>query len=79
MNGKSFVTDTLINEFYSVPTLIDNGCDCLAAVNDSLVRTAKLPRIKITPCKLNEATTNTKKDEELITEMTVMELDIDGY
>lgn len=49
MNGNSFVIDTLINGIYSVPTLIDNGCECLSAVNDSIVRKANLPRMKVAP------------------------------
>lgn len=50
-NGSSFIIDTLINGSYSVPTLIDNGCECPAAVSNSLVRRANLPRIKINPPK----------------------------
>lgn len=48
MNGNSFLIDVLIDNVYTVSTLIDSGCDCLAAVNNYLVRRAKLPRIKIT-------------------------------
>lgn len=78
MNGSSFIIDTLINGSYSVPTLIDNGCECLAAVSNSLVRQANLPRTKITPRKLTEATQN-RHHEDLITEMVKMELNRDGY
>ncbi|KAI0996930.1 hypothetical protein K3495_g11254 [Podosphaera aphanis] len=78
MNGNSFLIDVLINNIYTVPTLIDSGCDCLAAVSNSLVRKANLPRIEVTPRKLAEATDNIQKGE-LITEMTKMEIDIDGY
>lgn len=78
MNGKSFLIDVLINNLYIVPTLIDNGCDCLAAVSNFLVRKANLPRIEIAPRKLAEATDSIQQGE-IITEMTKMILDIDGY
>ncbi|KAI1001479.1 hypothetical protein K3495_g6720 [Podosphaera aphanis] len=78
MNGNSFLIDVLINNIYTVPTLINSGCDCLAAVSNTLVRKANLPRIEVTPRKLAEATDNIQKGE-LITEMTKIEVDIDGY
>ncbi|POS82923.1 hypothetical protein EPUL_004256 [Erysiphe pulchra] len=78
MDGNSFLIDVLINNIYIVSTLVDSGCDCLAAVSNSLVRKAHLPRIKIAPRKLMEATNNTQ-NLDLITEMTKMDLDIDGY
>ncbi|KAI0992394.1 hypothetical protein K3495_g15791, partial [Podosphaera aphanis] len=78
MNGNSFIIDVLINDLYTVPTLIDSGCDCLAAVSNSLVRKANLPRIRVTPRKLTEATSSNHSGE-VIKEMTKMELDIDGY
>ncbi|KAI1003236.1 hypothetical protein K3495_g4968 [Podosphaera aphanis] len=79
LNGPPFVIDTLLNYSYSVPALIDSGCDCLAVVNNSLVREMNLPRIKVKPRKLTEATECKQKSEEFITEMTKMILDIDGY
>ncbi|KAI0994388.1 hypothetical protein K3495_g13794, partial [Podosphaera aphanis] len=79
MNGTSFVIDTLINNLISVPTLIDNGCECLAAVSNSIVRKARLPRLQISPRKLTKATNDNQGKSELITEMTKMEIDIDGY
>ncbi|KAI1003822.1 hypothetical protein K3495_g4387 [Podosphaera aphanis] len=79
MNGTSFVIDTLINNFILVPTLIDNGCDCLAAVSNSIVRKAELPRLQVAPRKLTKATNDNHRETEIITEMTKMELDIDGY
>ena len=78
MNGNSFIIDVLINNLYTVSTLIGSGCDCLAAVSNSLVRKANLPRIRVTPRKLTEATINNHSGE-VIKEMTKMELDIDGY
>ena len=79
MNINSFIIDTLINDIYPVPTLIDNGCECLAAVSDSFVRKAKLPRIEINPRKLTEATSCNQENEGMINEMTKMKIDIDGY
>lgn len=76
MNGKPFVIDALINGIYQVPTLIDNGCECLAAINKTLVRKLDLPRIKIPPRNLTGATND---QGEIINEMTKMELDVDGY
>lgn len=79
MNGKSFLIDIAINKFYSVSALIYNGCDCLAAVSDSIARKANLPRIKISPRKLTEATNTAKEDEQIISEITEFHIDIDGY
>lgn len=79
MNGTSFVINIIINDFFSVPTLIDSGCDCLAAVSNSVVHKAKLPRIKISPRKLTEATSSNQKDDCTINEMTELKIDIDGY
>ncbi|KAI0991717.1 hypothetical protein K3495_g16470, partial [Podosphaera aphanis] len=76
MNGMPFIIDTLINGIYHVPTLIDNGCECLAAINNTLVRKLNLPRIKIPPRKLAGAT---RGYGETISEMTKVELDVDGY
>ncbi|KAI0997402.1 hypothetical protein K3495_g10783 [Podosphaera aphanis] len=78
MNGNPFLVDVLINNLFTVPALIDSGCDCLAAISNSLVRKADLPRIEVSPRKLTEAT-NSVQDGELITEMTKIELDINGY
>ncbi|KAI0995137.1 hypothetical protein K3495_g13044 [Podosphaera aphanis] len=78
MNGNPFLVDVLINNLFTVPALIDSGCNCLAAISNSLVRKADLPRIEVSPRKLTEAT-NSVQDGELITEMTKMELDINGY
>lgn len=58
MNGSSFMIDTLINDIYTVPALIDNGCECYAAVSDFMIRKAKLPRIKLPRRKLTEATSS---------------------
>lgn len=79
MNGEPFVIDTLINGIFSVSTLIDNGCECLAAVNESMIRRAKLPRMKITPRKLTGAVDNGKNQNSSITEITKLEINIDGY
>lgn len=79
MDGTPFMIDTVINNFYSVSALIDNGCDCLAAVSNSIVRRANLPRVKITPRKLTEATDSIKTNNQTITEITEFNLDIDGY
>ena len=79
MNGTSFLIDTIVNDLFLVSTLIDNGCECLAAVSDSLMRKANLPRMKVSTRKLTEATSNNKENYDLITEMTKMDLDIDGY
>lgn len=78
MNGNSFIIDTLVYGIYSASTLIDNGCECLAAVSNTLVRKANLPRMQVSPRQLNEATTEIE-EKELITEMTRLKIDIDGY
>ncbi|POS84283.1 hypothetical protein EPUL_003669 [Erysiphe pulchra] len=79
MNGKPFIIDAFINNTFSVSTLIDNGCECLAAISDSLVRKKNLPRIQITSLILTKATNDKRDSNEIITEVTHMELDIDGY
>ncbi|KAI0995580.1 hypothetical protein K3495_g12599 [Podosphaera aphanis] len=78
LNGPPFVIDTLLNYSYSEPALIESGCACLAAVSNSPVREMNLPRIKVKPRKLTEATECKQKSEGFITEMTKMILDIDG-
>ncbi|KAI1006569.1 hypothetical protein K3495_g1652 [Podosphaera aphanis] len=76
MNGKPFIIETFIHGIYQVPTLIDNGCECLAAISNTLVRKLDLPRTTICPRNLTAATSG---QGEMITEMTKMELDVDGY
>ena len=61
LNESSFIIDTMVNRIYSVPTLINNECKCLAAVSNSLVQRADLARINITLCKLIETLTGTNK------------------
>ncbi|KAI0997452.1 hypothetical protein K3495_g10735 [Podosphaera aphanis] len=68
MNGNPFLVDVLINNLFTVPALIDSGCECLAAISNSFVRKADLPKIEVTPRKLTEATYSVQ-DGELITEM----------
>lgn len=55
LKGK-VVENVLVINIYSVSTLIDNGCECLAAINHSFLRKANLPRIKITLRRLTGAT-----------------------
>lgn len=57
--------------------MIDNGCECLTAISNFVVRKASLPRIEITPRRLAEATYGDGKNVEYITEMTKIELNID--
>lgn len=76
---KTFVIDTLINRLYSRPKSINNGWVCLAAVSDPFTRKAKLPRIKVSTRKLLKSTGYDKGDFEMMTEMTEIEIDVDGY
>ncbi|KAI0999483.1 hypothetical protein K3495_g8712 [Podosphaera aphanis] len=61
-----------------MPALINSGCDCLAAISNSLAHKANLSMIEVTRRKLIGAT-NSVQDGELIMEMTKMKLDINGY
>lgn len=56
MNGRPFIIDAIINNTYSISTLIDNGCECFATISDSLVCKAGLARMKVAPRKLSKAT-----------------------
>lgn len=79
MNRSYFVIDSLIIGIYLMTTLIDNGCECLSTLNNSIVRKANFPRVNVAPRNITGALSSNSKLENIVIEVTKTELDIDNY
>ena len=76
MDGDPFLVDVRLNGTDFTTGLVDYGCLCYAAINDQLFRSLKLPRISISPRKLENAAGN---PDIVIDTVTYASVDIDGH
>src|ERR1700761_5863548 len=56
MNGRSVFTDVVLNNTLTVSALIDEGCECYAAINKSLAESLGLPLVDRTSRRIRGAT-----------------------
>lgn len=70
------IVDIIINNIRFVPTLIDLGCSCYAAIDDALATSMNLKRMKIKP-RLLEGVAGAPRPD--INEITCIDIDIDGH
>lgn len=61
-----------------VQALVDNGCLCYGIIDEALTTKLNLPRIPISP-RLLETAENLTKNKPIITAITFVSLDLDGY
>ncbi|KAI0998037.1 hypothetical protein K3495_g10153 [Podosphaera aphanis] len=76
MKSSPFLIDCQVNSSFYIKALIGTGCLCFATFSKDIVKKNNLPRIKIPEKTLQLAEKDEK--ERTISEMTFIELDIDG-
>ena len=67
----------MLNDVIFVQALVDNGCLCSGIIDDALATKLQLPRISITPRRL-ETAEDSSKDKPIIDSITFVSLDLDG-
>ncbi|KAI1007242.1 hypothetical protein K3495_g979 [Podosphaera aphanis] len=78
MSTSPFLVNASINDALMVQALIDNGCLCSGIIDDALSSRLNLPRISISPRKL-ETAENSSKNKPVVDSMTYLSLDLDGF
>jgi hypothetical protein len=76
MDGEPFLVDIRMNTMDYTEALIDSGCLCYASIDDKLCSKLKLPRIPITPHRLEGVTGTTPSKINWISHANV---DIAGH
>ena len=76
MESDFIIINILINNIKFIPTLIDSGCSCYAAIDKSLAVSMNLKRTKIKPRLLEGITGGPRPN---INEVTCFDIDLDGH
>lgn len=78
MDGTPFLIDVCLNQEVIAEAFIDQGCLCFGAIRDSLARSLRLERVKVSPRQIVYASEEAGKSGSRISEVVYADVDIDG-